>query len=190
MRVAIVGSAGSGKSTLARRVADRIGARHIEIDAFFHLSGWERQDPEVLAEQIAAETGAGSWVCDGNYQSTVGELVQSAADVIVVYDLPRHMVMRQLVGRTVRRAVRREVLWNGNREPLTNFMRRDPDRNVIRWSWVHHRAYQDRFRAIAESGAWNHAELVWVRRHDDADRWLERLPHGPDGVGHGPLNLR
>ncbi len=175
MRIAIVGSSGSGKSTLARRVAERTGWPHIEFDRYYHQKDWTPQNPAVLKAQIGAELQADHWVSDGNYQSVLGDLVSARAETIVVYDLPRSLVTRQLVRRTIRRVVRREELWNGNREPLTNLTRWDPTKNVIRWSWTNHHKYRDGYRAAAESGAWAQADVVWVRRHRDAERWLDSL---------------
>lgn len=178
MRIAVLGSAGSGKSTLARRVAERTGWPHIEIDALYHLADWQPQDREVLREQITAMIAAEHWVCDGNYTSAVGDLVQAAADTIVVFDLPRLTVTRQVAWRTIRRALRREELWNGNREPMSNFFRWQPEENVIRWSWVHHDRYRDQYRALEASGAWDHAEVLWFGDHAAAQRWLSQLPLG------------
>lgn len=174
MRIAILGSAGSGKSTLARRVVELTGCRHIEIDAFHHLPGWEQQGREALRSQIAEEIEHEHWVCDGNYNS-VGDLVQSAAETIVVFDLGRWTVLRQVMARTARRALTREELWNGNREPLSNFTCWDPEKNVIRWSWTRHEGYGEEFRSMESSGTWDHADVIWVKRHADADRWLSSL---------------
>ncbi|MGI9597162.1 MAG: AAA family ATPase [Acidimicrobiales bacterium] len=175
MRIAIVGSSGSGKTTLARQVAEQTGCRHIEIDALHHLEGWRQQERDELRAQIADEIEHEHWVCDGNYNSMVGDLVQSAAEAIVVFDLPRRTVLRQVIWRTVRRAVNRQELWNGNREPLSNFTRWDPEKNVIRWSWIHHDQYHEEYHSIESSGAWAHADVVWVKHHADADRWLAGL---------------
>lgn len=175
MRVSILGSSGSGKSTLARRVAERTGWRHIEIDALYHLADWKPQDRDVLRAQITREIAAEHWVCDGNYNSFVGDLVQAAADTIVVFDLPRSTVVRQVAWRTLRRAVRRQELWNGNREPLTNFTRWQPEKNVIRWSWTHHDRYREQYRALAASDVWDHAEVIWIRRHSAGENWLNNL---------------
>jgi hypothetical protein len=45
-------------------------------------------------------------------------------------DLPRALIMWQVVGRTVRRRLARQVLWNGNIEPplWTLLTDRDPHR--------------------------------------------------------------
>ncbi len=172
VRIAIVGSSGSGKTTLARRVAERTGAHHLELDAFHHLAGWIQKEASVMRAEIADEIERPSWVCDGNYESHGGDLVRAAADTIVVFDLPRLQVLRQVTTRTVSRAVRREELWNGNREPLSNFTRWDPEQNVIRWAWVHHKQYRQRFRRAIETGEWDHAEVIVLASHADGDRWL------------------
>jgi hypothetical protein len=59
-------------------------------------------------------------------------------------------VMYRVVLRTIRRAVTREELWNGNREPLSNFYRWDPGRNIIRLAWVKYPGSVDKYsRAMA-----------------------------------------
>ena len=128
-----------------------------------------------MQTQVAQEIQRSSWVCDGNYESRGGDLVRAAADTIVVFDLPRFQVLRQVTIRTVRRAIRRQELWNGNREPLSNFTRWDPERNVIRWAWVHHEKYRKGFQRAIETGEWEHAAVVILTSHADGDRWLARL---------------
>ncbi len=82
-----------------------------------------------MVEAVAGD----DWVVDGNY-GAVRDLVWERADTVVWLDLPRRVVMRRVAIRTIRRALTREELWNGNREPLTNFYRWDPERNIIRWA--------------------------------------------------------
>ena len=175
MRIAIVGNAGSGKSTLAQRVADQLGIAHVELDGLFHQPGWTQRDHDLFrADADALLPVDGSWVADGNYVSHVDDLVRGRADTIVIFDLPRWQVMSQVTRRTLRRAVRREVLWNGNREPLSNLLRWDPQRNVIRWAWVQHGDYSKRNWELA-STSWSHADITVVHSHADADRWLATL---------------
>ena len=173
MRIAIVGSSGSGKTTLAKRVAGRTGIPHVEIDAVHHLAGW--QPNPSFRDDLAAALEQPSWVCDGNY-SMVDDLVRSAADTIVVFDLPRRTVMRQVTTRTVRRALTRAELWNGNREPLSNFFRWDPEHNIIRWAWTRYDGVRANHIEAATSGEWRHATVVWIRSHADGDAWLGTLP--------------
>jgi hypothetical protein len=56
------------------------------------------------------------WVIDGVYRGKLGTLVLDAADTVVWLDLPLYVWLPRLLRRTLRRVVRREELWNGNRE--------------------------------------------------------------------------
>lgn len=176
MKIAIVGISGSGKTTLARKAAAKLAIPHVEIDAAFHLENWE-PNPHFL-DDLAARLDTPHWVCDGNYRPAE-QLVRGNADVIVCFDLPRRQVMRQVIGRTIRRAVTREELWNGNREPASNFLRWNPEDNIIRWTWVYHGHRRRRMAESERTGAWDHAQVVWIRSHAEADEWLDALPSGP-----------
>ena len=176
-RISVVGSSGSGKSTLARRAADRLQMAFVELDAFQHLPDWQQRDPTEFAQLVDGACPAeGRWVADGNYsQATMHGVVWERAEMVVVLDLPRRVVMRHLMGRSVRRLVTREELWNGNRESLRNLLSWDPERNVIRWSWVHHHQYAARYRAAADDPCWAHLDFVHLTSRAEADAWIESL---------------
>ena len=48
--------------------------------------------------------------------------------------------MSRVVRRTLRRGLLRTELWHGNREDLRNLLDRDPEQNVVLWSWTGARA--------------------------------------------------
>ncbi|MDH3704692.1 MAG: adenylate kinase, partial [Acidimicrobiia bacterium] len=168
---------GSGKSTFGRRVAERLGCSCVELDALHHLADWQPRDPDEFAAAVADATPAdGRWVVEGNYrQVTMEGVVWQRADTVVVYDLPRRVVMSQLVRRTVRRWVRREELWNGNRESLRNMVSRDPELNVVLWSWTHYDDYAERYQLAGTDPRWVHLEFVYLTSHAEADAWLDAL---------------
>src|SRR5690606_4073516 len=87
-------------------------------------------------------------------------VVWPRADTVVVLDLAKAVVMRRVVTRTLRRVVRREELWNGNREPWRNLYAWDPERNIIRWSWTRYALTRDRYRAAAQEPANAHLDFV------------------------------
>lgn len=165
-RVAVVGTSGSGKTTLARELAARLGVPHVELDAVQHLPGWEPCPPDRFRERVGELLRGGSWVVDGNYTSRLGHRVIDDAELVVWLDLPRWMVTQRVVRRTLRRVITREELWNGNREPWTNLYARDPERNVILWSWATHTVNRGRYDALADER--------WVRLRSPAEvrRWL------------------
>jgi adenylate kinase family enzyme len=118
-RVAIVSTAsGCGKTTLGRALAARVEAPFVELDALVHGPGWVETPDEVLRSQVEPIVARERWVVDGNYRKKLGNLVLARAELVVWLDLAVQVWLPRLVRRTVGRALRREVLWNGNRESL------------------------------------------------------------------------
>ncbi len=173
-RVSVVGNSGSGKTTLARDLAGALGVDHVELDALYHGPGWTEPTREEFQARVAAalDGAAGGWVACGNYSAVRTDVVWPRADTVVVLDLPKHVVMQRVVRRTLRRTLTREELWNGNREPLSNLYRLDPERNIIRWSWVRHGVYRERYRAAALDPAHGGIEFVFLRSPVEVDAFL------------------
>ncbi len=136
----MVGAPGSGKTTFGRQLADVLSVPFVELDSIFHQAGWADLTTGEFRERVADAIRGEDWVVDGSY-GAVSDLVWARADTVIWLDLPRRVIMRRVIARTMRRALTREELWNGNREPLTNFYRWDPERNIIRWAWVKYPAY-------------------------------------------------
>jgi hypothetical protein len=91
------------------------------------------------------------------------------ADLLVWLDLPRSLVMRQVLRRTLIRRLRRQRLWNDNLEPPLWTVLTDPE-HIVRWAWMtHHKTA----RRVTELLA-HRPDLPIVRLHSHADaaRWL------------------
>jgi len=175
-RVSVVGNAGSGKSRLAERLAEILVVPHVELDSIHHLPGWEPITPEKFVALVEAVTATESWVIDGNYRPVVVDgPVWQRADTIVWLDLPRRTVMVQVTRRTLCRVIRREELWNGNREPLRNLYAWDPNKSIVRWAWTQHAKYRERFGSAMTSSALDHIRFIRLRSHDEIERWLASL---------------
>ena len=113
-RVLVAGKSGAGKTILARRVEPALGLPRTELDALFHGPGWRPLPGFPAAVEALAARPA--WVTEWQYPAARAVLA-ARADLLVWLDLPRAVVLRQVVARTVGRAVRREPLWHGDREP-------------------------------------------------------------------------
>lgn len=171
----MIGSSGSGKTTVARGLAAEMGLPCLELDSVYHQPGWVPLDDETFRARVDEFTRADRWVVDGNYTSHgVADVVWPRADTIVWLDLPRLTTTWQVIRRTLRRAVTREELWNGNREPLTNFYRLDPEKNVILWSWTRHRHVRKKYERHLAEGTWAHAEVIRLRTLGDVSAALPR----------------
>lgn len=131
-RVLVAGASGAGKTTLARVIASVLDLPHVELDGLFHGPGWVPR-PSFDSE-VRTFTSAPAWVAEWQYRSA-RPLLAARADLVVWLDLPRALVMRQVLRRTVVRRLRREVLWNDNVEPPMWRMLVDPE-HVVRWAWT------------------------------------------------------
>ena len=173
-RIAVAGVSGAGKTTLARRLGERLGIQHTELDALHHGPGWVPR-PEFL-DDVRALVAQDAFVTEWQY-SAARPLVLRRAEAVVWLDLPTHVTMRQVVARTVRRSVRREVLWNGNVEPpIWRTWYRAPDENIVRWAWSTRHKYRDLPATIARTAP--DVVVVRLRSRREVDRWVARLPVG------------
>lgn len=175
-RIVIVGNSGTGKSTLARELAGDLGLTHIEMDGLFHQADWTPTPADQFQRKLrdamdAADRATDGWSMCGNYSSVTGGIQVRAADTIVWLDMPRWLIMKRVTSRTVRRTIAREELWNGNREPLTNFYKWDPEENIIRWAWTQFDHYREQFSTSMADGTWDHAQVFHLRSPTEVTRF-------------------
>jgi adenylate kinase family enzyme len=165
-RILVAGASASGKTTLASRIGEQLGVRHVELDALLHGPGWTPR-ATFEAEVDAFSTGP-SWVTEWQ-SSAVRARLAERADLLVWLDLGRPTVMRRVVHRTVRRRLRRQLLWNGNVEPPLRTVFTDPE-HIVRWTWATHHKSAERIAAVQDQ----RPDLVIVRLHDQhaVERWI------------------
>lgn len=176
-RLRIVGTSGSGKTHLARRAAAALEVGMLELDAVFWAEGWTRRDvgeARDLIGRFVADHPEG-WVVEGNWTSMLDGMLApgtpGGADTFVWLDLPRPLVMRQVVARTLRRGIRREELWHGNRERVSSWLRWAPEENIVRWAWTSHARTAERMEERIARGT----PVVRLRGRREVDAWLAGL---------------
>ena len=179
-RVSVVGNSGSGKSTLARELAAVLDVPHLELDSAFHQPSWEPLPLEEFQRVSATWAAKDGWVIDGNYSSRVQPIIWARADTVIWLDLPRLSVMRQVIRRTLRRAVTRQELWNGNRESLANFFSLAPEKSIISWAWHNHARYRAQYAAAAADPGNAHLTFIHLTSRNGVDRFLA----DPVGYAH------
>ena len=167
-RVLVAGASGAGKTTLATTTAAALGLTHVEVDALFHGPSWTPRPTFVAdVERLAA---GDDWVTEWQY-GAVREVLAARADLVVWLDLPRRLVLRQVVLRTVRRRLLRQELWNGNREPPLWTVLTDPA-HVVRAAWSTHADRAARVRALHEQRP--DLPVVRLASRRDVERWTAR----------------
>jgi len=130
-RITVAGTSGSGKTTTAAAIGRVLAIPHVETDSLFHGPGWTRRP--TFEDDVRAVVAQPAWVMEWQ-ASAVRPLLAARADLVVWLDLPRGVVMRQVVARTLRRRVRRERLWAGNVEPPLHTFFTDSE-HIVRWAW-------------------------------------------------------
>lgn len=176
-RVRVVGISGAGKTTVAREAAARLGVPHIELDAVFWLPGWRLREVDDGFRELAARLAQApdGWVACGSWTTRVGPLLDDA-DLVVWLDHPRWLVMVQVVRRTLARAVTRREICNGNREPWSGLLARDPEKSIVRWSWTRYASTQAKYRALADEGS---VPVLRLAGRREVRRWLGTLGGTP-----------
>lgn len=168
-QVVVKGTSGVGKTTFAQALAERLGVPWIELDALHHGPNWSAPPDEEFRARVRAALAAApdGWVVDGNYDTKLGETMLAAADTIVWLDYPLWVGFPRLWRRTMRRIIRREVLWAGNRETWRDqFASRE---TIFFWAVHSHVKHRRRWPARFAGDA----RLVRLRSPEAARRWLE-----------------
>lgn len=84
-RIVIIGNAGGGKSTLARKLAERRGLPHVEIDRLLWQDGWVLTPEDVYARQHREIIDRDEWVIDGlGRQNSIAERIGRATEIILI----------------------------------------------------------------------------------------------------------
>ena len=172
-RILVIGNSGSGKTTLASRISNLFDIPHIELDAIFHQANWTPLDDDAFRDRVQTETLQTDWVVCGNY-SIVRDIIWERAETIIAIDLPRWKNMWRIVRRTSRRAIRREELWNNNRESLRNVLAiHDKERSIIRWAWSMHQDRRDEINRALVDPQWANKQFIVVKNRAGADEVVE-----------------
>jgi hypothetical protein len=144
---------------------------HVELDAIYHQPGWTPLADDEFRARVEAATEHDDWVVDGNY-SVVRDIVWRKADTVVFCDLPYVTVMARTIGRTLRRTMTQEELWNGNREPLSNLWSFKPEKSIIAWTATHHGCYRRRYAEAERDPRWADLDFVHLRSRRDVERFV------------------
>jgi adenylate kinase family enzyme len=168
-RVAVLGMTAAGKSTLAKELARLLGVPHVELDGIVHGPNWVDLSDEEFHARTAEILSAEGWVADGNYPA-VRDLTIGQAETVIWLDYPIIIPLWRVVPRTLRRIIRREELWNGNRETWRGALfGRD---SLVVWIVRMHHKRRREFAAVFAAPEHMHRTLVRLRSPRATARWL------------------
>ena len=173
-RIVVIGSSGSGKSTLARQLSRVLCVTHVELDAIRHGPNWTETPDELFREKIAVAIQGERWVADGNY-TAAQDVLWPRATTLVYLDYSVLVVMRRLVARTLRRNIRREVLWNGNRENILDNLKIFSNESVIAYSFRNHWRRRRQFTRSFRRPEYAHIQKIRFHTPRATEEWLADL---------------
>ncbi len=171
-RIAVVGTSGSGKTTTARRISQILGIPHIELDALHWGPNWTSTETPILRERVAEAVSGEQWVLDGNYRA-VRDIVWQRATTIIWLDYPFWLVMWRIFSRTLIRSLRRQELWNGNRESFRmGFLSRE---SVIVWSFNTYHRRRKEYPILFQQPEHSHLTILQQHSPNQTEKWLVDL---------------
>ena len=173
-RVIIVGSSGSGKTTLARGISQALGSPHIELDAISHGPNWTETPDDIFREKVGDATQEDIWVVDGNY-SIARDVLWPKATTLIYLDYSVGVIMRRLIVRTLRRNIKREVLWNGNKENILDNFKIFSNESMIAYSLKNHWRHRRDFTRLFEHPDYAHVQKLRFRTPRATEEWLKGL---------------
>lgn len=175
-KIVIVGTSCSGKSTFARRVAGVLGFPHIELDALYWEPNWVQAPIEVFRERVERALQAPSWVVEGNY-GKVRDTTWTKADTLIWLDYPFYIIFGRALFRTIRRAVIRERLWNGNRESIRrSFLSRE---SILVWVLQTYHRRKKEYPELLSLPEYSHLKVLHFRNPKQAETYIKGLAAQP-----------
>ena len=179
MRIVVVGTSGSGKTTMGKALAAALGVPHVEMDGLNWQPGWydlARNEPQEFFRRVAEAAAGEAWVMDGNY-TKARDAHWSRATAFVWMDPPRWVVMRQVIWRSLSRAIARTELWpgTGNKELFRKWLDKE---HPIRWAWTYWPTNRARYAAIFGGGSFEGRPAYRVASRADGRRLIARLAAG------------
>lgn len=168
-RIVVYGVTGSGKSTAAERISGAKGLPYYPVDELTWEPNWVEVPPEEQRRRITAICAREEWVLDAAYGKWL-DIPLSRAELIVALDYPRWLSLTRLVRRTVRRAVDKSLVCNGNHESVRTMFSRD---SIVAWHFKSFKRKHRQMRAWSKNLARN--AVYRFERPRELDAWISTL---------------
>ena len=171
-RIHIIGSTGSGKTSLAADISARLTIPHVELDDLHWGENWQEAELEVFRSSLLQALSGEAWVVDGNY-SKVRDMIWSRVQMVVWLDYPVVVPFVRLFRRSLRRVVRRELLWGRNRESFrAQFFSRE---SLFVYLLKTHWSRRELYASLAQDPHYASIRFVRLRAPRETRQWLDGL---------------
>ncbi len=172
MRINVVGTSGSGKSTVGKRIAEKLNIPYIQLDQLHWKPNWQESTDEELFTKLENALSADDWVLDGNYSKTQ-PIKWNRVQMVVYLDLPFHIVLYRIIKRSLRRGIRKEELWHGNKETvLQHLFTRD---SMIFWAIKTFPKNRKEYPKLFEKPEYSHIKFLRLRSDKEVEDFVAQL---------------
>jgi adenylate kinase family enzyme len=172
-KIVIIGSSSSGKTTLAKNISKKLDIDHQEARLFFWEENWKESKLEVFRERVNNFTNNDKWITDGNFASSVSDIVWARADTIIWLDYSLSRTLIQFFLRSIRRSFSGEELWHGNRETLWNSIFRP--KSLFLWIITNYKRNRKRFLLLISSKKYPHISFLHFKSPKETESFLSKL---------------
>jgi adenylate kinase family enzyme len=173
-KIVVVGSTGCGKSVLAEQLASKLGLDFIELDALNWGPDWTPAGAETLRARVEQATRSPGWVVAGNYSGT-RPVTWPRAQALIWLDYSFPIVFWRLTIRTLRRAITREELWNGNCEKFWWHLKLWSDESLFHWLFKTYWRRKREYPLLFGVPEYAHLHILHFQRPVEAQTWLACL---------------
>ncbi|MFJ6413941.1 DNA topology modulation protein [Terribacillus saccharophilus] len=167
-RIALIGSGGSGKSTLAMDIGKILDIEVWHLDAILWKPNWiltPREEQKQIQSQLVSQ---GSWIIDGNYQSTL-DIRLEAADTIIFLDMPRSLCLYRVWKR-------RLMYHNRSRPDMQSGCKEKIDLQFLKWIWDFPSKKRPQMQhKLAELGM--DKQIIRLRSPREVKGFLDKIKH-------------
>ena len=168
-RVLAVGTTCAGKTTHARQLSRFLQTPHIELDELYWLADWIERPEEEFRTAVGKAAARNSWVMDGNFGS-VREVIWPRATAVVWLNYSFLTVGWRGLRRTVKRCVRKEELYGGNRETISKaFFSRD---SILWWLATTYGRLKREYRNIFDQDTYPNLTKIELKSPLEAEKLL------------------
>jgi adenylate kinase family enzyme len=169
VRIVVIGNAGGGKSTLARKLAERRGLRHVEIDRLLWQDGWVLTPTDVYMRQHREIIDGDEWLIDGlGQQASISERIRRATEIILI-DMPIWMHFWL--------AAERQIAWaSGTLDHAPGgFAQMPPTEALFRTIWEVDQTWLPDIRALCTEAETQGKIVTRITSVDELDAFTGRI---------------
>ena len=173
-RLIVVGTTSSGKSTLAEKLANILDLDFVELDSLYWQPNWVGTPDDEFIAKVAKATSGERWAVAGTYSRTI-PTTWHRAEVIIWLDYSLPLIFGQLLKRTFRRNITRELLWGTNRDRFWIHFKLWSDESLFRWllkTYGRRKREYPQFLALPEH---EHLKLIRFTSPKETRAWVDGL---------------